>query len=412
MGKVFILGGGPAGLMAAGQAALRGLDVTVFERNPRCARKLLITGKGRCNLTNTTFELGELIAQVPANGRFLYSAFSAFMPYDTIAFFEGNGVATKVERGGRVFPVTDKAVTVVDAMIRFARQSGVAFVHQRVTSVMKEGAHFLLMTQDGAAHRGDALVIATGGKSYPVTGSTGDGYRFAGELGHTVVPPRASLVPINCHEHWCSDLQGLSLKNTAIKIKEEKTQKVIYTDFGEMLFTHFGVSGPMILSASAHIPGLGQKKFKLVIDLKPALTEAQVEKRLIREFSENANKDYINALGALLPNKLVPVMVKLSGIQPSLKCNQITREMRHKLIHLLKELELTLTSFRPIDEAIITSGGIKVSELNPKTMESKLIPGLYFAGEIIDVDAYTGGFNLQIAFSTGYLAGTKILEDQ
>lgn len=409
MFDVIVIGGGPAGLIAAGQAGLRGLNVAVLERNPRCARKLLITGKGRCNLTNATFELEELVRQVPTNGRFLYSAFSAFMPYDTIAFFEGLGVVTKTERGNRVFPATDKAVTVVDAIIKFARTSGVKFIHEKAEAMKHSPNGFCVTAQGGAAYDAKAVIIATGGKSYPVTGSTGDGYRFAKALGHSLVPPKPSLVPLNCHEYWCSDLQGLSLKNIAVKILESGSKKQVYEDFGEMLFTHFGVSGPVILSASAHLAKLGEKQYDLLIDLKPGLTNDQLDKRLIRDFSELANKDFINALGGLLPNKMIPVMVKLSGIAPSLKCNQLTKEMRQRLVGLLKGLHLTLVSFRPIEEAIITSGGVKISEISPKTMESKLVPNLFFAGEVMDVDAYTGGYNLQIAFSTGYLAGKNIL---
>lgn len=411
MNKICVIGGGPAGLMAAGQAAMRGLEVCVLERNPRCARKLLITGKGRCNLTNATFDLEELVQQIPTNSRFLYSAFFSFMPYDTISFFEDLGVSTKIERGGRVFPTTDKAVTVVDAIIRFAERSGASILHERAVSVSKREETFYIKTEEGSSLTAEAVIIATGGKSYPLTGSTGDGYRFAQSLGHTIIPPRAALVPINCHEYWCSDLQGLSLKNTAIKITKAGHSKIVYSDFGEMLFTHFGVSGPMILSASSHLKDLGKERYELHIDLKPALSESQLEHRFMREFEANCNKDFINSLGALLPNKMIPVIIKLSKIPPSIKCNQITKEMRHNLVLLLKNLTLTLKSFRPIEEAIITSGGVKVSEINPKTMQSQLVKNLYFAGEVIDVDAYTGGFNLQVAFSTGYLAGTKILDD-
>lgn len=411
MHSVIVVGGGPAGLMAAGQAALRGLNVLLLERNPRCARKLLITGKGRCNLTNATFDTSALIGQVPTNGRFLYSAFSAFMPYDTISFFEELGVETKIERGNRVFPVTDKAVTVVDAMIGFARNSGVRFAVEQVYAVVREDGRFSVRTSRGV-HMADAVILATGGKSYPVTGSTGDGYKFAQALGHTVVPPKPSLVAMNCHEYWCSDLQGLSLKNVSVTVKNKTSGKTVYTDFGEMLFTHFGVSGPMVLSASAHLRNLGEEKYLFSIDLKPALSVEQLEKRLMHDFSKYANKDFINSLGDLLPQKLIPVIVRLCGIPASQKCNQITKEARQKLVLLLKNLTLTLTSFRPIEEAIITAGGVAVNEINPKTMESKQTPRLYFAGEVIDVDGYTGGFNLQIAFSTGFLAGTHVLEDE
>lgn len=411
--RVVVIGGGPAGLMAAGQAALRGLEVYLLERNPRPARKLLITGKGRCNITNALFDVNEVIENVVTNGRFLYSALTAFMTYDTVAFFEERGVKTKTERGNRVFPESDKAVSVVDAMVSFAKESGVLIkTDTRVSSfVFEDGKISAVVLENGGKIDCGAVILATGGKSYPGTGSTGDGYRLAASAGHTVTEIRPSLVPMTVHQGWCSDLMGLSLKNTGIKILDEKG-KSVYADFGEMLFTHFGVSGPMILSASAHLGDIRKKKFRLVVDLKPALTEEQLEARILRDFKENANKDFINSLSALLPHKMIPVIVRLSGIEPGTKCNQITKAQRRSFVRLLKNLELDITGFRPIDEAIVTSGGVKVSEIEPKTMRSKLMPNLYFAGEVIDTDAYTGGFNLQIAFSTGYLAGTKVLEER
>lgn len=409
--KVVVIGGGPAGLMAAGQAALRDLDVTLVERNPRCGRKLMITGKGRCNITNATFDLQELVSQVPTNARFLYSAFSEFMPYDTISFFEDQGVQTKIERGNRVFPVSDKAMDVVDAMVNFARKSGVRTINSRATEIFSNGSFVTTVKlENGQKIACDGLIIATGGKSYQQTGSTGDGYPFAKKLGHTVTSIRPSLVPLNIKEQWCSELQGLSLRNTAIKVFEEDSSKEIYSDFGEMMFTHFGVTGPMILSASAHMQNMGETNYKISIDLKNALSIEQLEKRVVREFTENANKDFVNTIGSLFPAKLVPVMVKLSGIPGAMKCNQITKEMRHNFVLLTKNLEINVASFRDINEAIITSGGVKVTEIEPGTMKSKIIDNLYFAGEVIDVDAYTGGFNLQIAYSTGYLAGIKVLE--
>lgn len=410
--KVVVIGGGPAGLMAAGQAALRGFDVTLLERNPRCGRKLMITGKGRCNITNATFDLQELIAQVPTNSRFLFSAFAEFMPYDAIAFFEEQGVETKIERGNRVFPVSDKAVDVVDAMVNFARRSGVKTINCRAVDVINEDAKVLAVKlESGQLVACDAVIIATGGKSYQQTGSTGDGYSFAKKLGHTVTSIRPSLVPLNIKESWCRELQGLSLRNTAIKVVDKNKNKDIYSDFGEMLFTHFGVSGPIILSASAHMQNMDNTEYKIIIDLKNALTLQQLEKRVVRDFTLNANKDFANTIGALFPSKLVPVMVKLSGIPGTMKCNQITKEMRRSFVSLIKNIEINVASFRDINEAIITSGGVKVTEIEPGTMKSKIIENLYFAGEIIDVDAYTGGFNLQIAYSTGYLAGTKVLEE-
>lgn len=410
--KVIVIGAGPAGMMAAGQVAKRGLEVTLIERNPRPGRKLMITGKGRCNITNATFDLQELISQVPTNPRFLYSAFSGFMPYDTIEFFESIGVKTKIERGGRVFPETDKAVTVVDAMVGFVRKSGARMVNSRVAEIIHSNNSVTgVRLESGETLQCDGLIIATGGKSYQQTGSTGDGYSFAKKLGHTVTYIRPSLVPLNVDEKWCSELQGLSLKNTAIKVVDKGNGKETFSDFGEMLFTHFGVSGPMILSASAHMKNMDKTKYKILIDLKPALSEEQLEKRIVREFLENVNRDFGNSISSLFPSKLVPVMIKLSGIPGSMKCNQITKEMRHKFAFLIKNLEINITSFRDINEAIVTSGGVKVSEIEPKTMKSKIVNNLYFAGEIIDVDAYTGGFNLQIAFSTGYLAGIKVLEE-
>ncbi|MCC8022263.1 MAG: NAD(P)/FAD-dependent oxidoreductase [Clostridiales bacterium] len=413
MNSVAVIGGGPAGMMAAGQAALRGLDVTLLERNERCGRKLLITGKGRCNLTNEKDDVRELVEQVPVNGRFLYSAFSAFSPRDTVEFFEGLGVRTKVERGGRVFPVSDKAMDVVDAMAAFVRRSGARTLQGRAESLrIEHGTVAGVCLEDGGCIPCDAAIIATGGLSYPRTGSTGDGYRLARQARHTIIAPKPSLVPMEVHEGWCSELQGLSLRNVSIRMIDEKDGKAVYEDFGELVFTHYGLSGPVILSASSHIRDLHHRRVRLEIDLKPALTPEQLDKRLQRELAAQANRDFINALGALLPRKLVPVMVRLSGIAPATKCNQVTREMRTRLLSLLKCLPLTLTAFRPIEEAVITSGGVNVKEIRPGTMASKLAEHLYFAGEVIDVDAYTGGYNLQIAFSTGYLAGIHILEDK
>ncbi len=409
--KVIIIGAGAAGLMASVSAARAGADVTIIERNERPARKVMITGKGRCNVTNNCSLINDLIANVPTNGRFLYSAFTRFMPIDTMEFFENEGVELKVERGNRVFPVSDKAVDIVDALNNASQRSGAKRIQGRVTHIIAyEGRVCAVKTEDGRELECDKVIVATGGKSYSVTGSTGDGYILAESLGHTIVEPKPSLVPLVAHEGWCSDAQGLSLRNVEITVYDKESYKEVYREFGEMLFTHYGVSGPLILSASTHMHDLGKKQYEIYIDLKPALSFEQLDQRVQKDFLEFANKNLINSLGKLLPQKLIPVIVKLSGIKPTTKTNQVTKEQRHTLVNLLKSLKVTAIAFRPIDEAIVTSGGIKTSEINPKTMESKLINGLYFAGEVIDVDAYTGGFNLQIAFSTGHLAGESAAE--
>ena len=405
--KIIIIGAGAAGLIAAAKSAQRGLDVTVVEKNARPARKVMITGKGRCNVTNASFDINELISNVPTNPRFLYSAFSAFMPYDTIALFNDLGVETKIERGNRVFPVSDKAVDIVDALVKYAKESGAKIINANAQSIeIENNLVKSVLLENGEKINCDALAVCTGGKSYPQTGSTGDGYRFAKMAGHTVTPLKPSLVPLVCSNNFIPSLQGLSLKNISIKLLENGKQ--IYSDFGEMLFTHFGVSGPVILSASAHIKSPKENSYKLIIDLKPALDEKTLDKRLQRDFEENNNKDFINSLSKLLPNKIIPTIVKLSKIEPSTKCNSITKEQRLNLVNLLKNFSVDIVDFRSIDEAVITSGGVSVKEIDPKTMKSKIIDNLYFAGEVIDVDAYTGGFNLQIAFSTGYVCGENI----
>jgi len=397
MKKVIVIGAGPAGLLAAATAAQNGAQVTLYERNEKPGMKLRITGKGRCNVTNAcdatnaTNALDELIANVPVNGRFLFGAFSRFMPAGTMELLESLGVPLKVERGNRVFPRSDNAHDIADALIRYAKSSGVQFVQKRITSLDER--------------RADAVIIATGGMSYPKTGSTGDGYTLAQQAGHTIVTPKPSLVPLECHEGFCARLMGLALRNTALELWDSKLCRVIYKDFGEILFTHFGVSGPMALSASSHMREMAPERYHLRLDLKPALSPEQLDKRILRDFAQTPNKNFINALNELLPKSLVPVIVQRSGIPPGLRVNQVTREQRQALIALLKRFELTVTGFRPIEEAIVTSGGVCVDEIHPNTMESKLRPGLYFAGEVLDTDAYTGGFNLQIAFSTGYLAG-------
>ena len=407
--KVIVIGAGAAGLMAAGTAAERGFDVLLIERNDKVARKVMITGKGRCNVTNNCNLINDLIANVPTNGRFLYGAFSKFMPSDTIDFFEDMGVPLKVERGERVFPVSDKAVDIVDALNAYSQDAGVKRIKGRVTElIIDDGRVRGVKTDDGEAYPADKVIVATGGKSYPLTGSTGDGYELAKQAGHTIVDLKPSLVPLNCHEGFCMDLQGLSLRNVEITVMDMDSYKEVYKDFGEMLFTHFGVSGPLILSASAHMKNMRERKYEIHIDLKPALSYEQLDKRIQRDFLENANKNFINALDALLPKKIVPIIVRLTGIKPSTKVNQVTKEMRAKLVNTLKDLKVTVMSFRPIEEAIVTSGGVSTKELDPKSMESKLVSGLYFAGEVIDVDAYTGGFNLQIAFSTGMCAANSL----
>lgn len=409
MSDVLIIGGGAAGLMAAGTVSMTGKSVTVLERNDRPARKVMITGKGRCNVTNNCTELDKLIENVPQNGRFLYSAFSNFMPSDTMELFEDMGVPLKTERGGRVFPVSDKAVDIVDALVSFATDDGAQIVKGRAKElIIENGTVKGAVTYDGEKIFAEKVLIATGGKSYPATGSTGDGYELAKQAGHTVTELKPSLVSLVCHEGFCTDLQGLALKNVSMSVIDSVTNKEIYKDFGEMLFTHFGVSGPMILSAGAHMRNMQRGRYKIYVDMKPGLSYEQLDARILRDFSENNNKNFINFLGGLLPRKMIPVAVKLSGIKPTEKVNQITKEQRRKFAEVLKKFKITVNDFSPIEEAIVTSGGVKVSEIDPKTMESKIVKNLYFAGEVIDVDAYTGGFNLQIAFSTGRLAGENM----
>lgn len=403
--RVLVIGAGPAGMMAAGTAAQAGAQVTVLDRNKKPGRKLMITGKGRCNVTNNC-DGRDFISSVPTNGRFLYSALSAFSPQDTMAFFESRGLALKTERGGRVFPQSDKASDVVDTMRAFLDSTGCRFQTGRVQDlIIKDGAVCGAVLEDGARVMADAVIVACGGKSYPLTGSSGDGYLLAEKAGHTVIKPSPSLVPLVSNDAFCHKLQGLSLRNISVKVADTSKNKVIYEDFGELLFTHFGLSGPVILSASAHMRGMKKGLYRISIDCKPALTLEQLDKRIQRDFLENQNKDLINSLGKLLPRALIPVMVERSGIDPQTKCNAVTKEQRRAFAGLLKDFTVRIDGFRPIEEAIVTSGGINVRELDPKTMQSKLIENLYFAGEVIDVDAYTGGFNLQIAFSTGYLAG-------
>ena len=408
MKKIVIVGGGAAGLLAAYSAALKygkSAAITVIEKNERPARKLMITGKGRCNVTNNC-GVDTLIANAPKNGKFLFSAFSGFDSGDTMRLFESLGVPLKTERGNRVFPVSDKALDIVDALVCAVKKSGVKLVRgAAVKIIVSDGAVIGVKNEDGEIYPADSVILATGGMSYPLTGSTGDGYKMARELSHTVTELRPSLVPLTVHEGFCSRLAGLTLKNVTLSVFEEGKKKPVFSELGEMLFTHFGISGPLTLSASAHMRKMGKAAYTAYIDLKPALSEDQLDSRILRDFEGEKNKDFANSLDKLLPKSIIPVIIALSGIEPTLKVNQITREMRAALCKAIKALPLHITGFRPIEEAIITGGGISVKEINPSTMESKLVKGLYFAGEIIDADAYTGGFNLQIAFSTGFAAG-------
>lgn len=402
---VIIIGGGAAGCIAAITAAKQGRIVAIFEKNGRLGKKLLITGKGRCNITNNCTQ-EELMQNIPCNPRFLYSAFSQFSPQDVMDFFENEGVLLKTERGNRVFPQSDKAKDIVVALEKCIKEYGVKLVANKVTALILEDGVCKGVKCNDEEYFAESVLIATGGKSYPATGSTGDGYTLAISAGHTVTPLKPSLVPIVAEEKYCSDMMGLSLKNVTLNLYDEK--KKIYSEMGEMLFTHFGISGPLVLSASSHIRNMERGRYKIFIDLKPSLSEEKLDLRIQRDFADNINKSFINSLGKLLPNKMIPVVVGLSGIPFDLKVNSITKEQRKNLVKLLKAFPITVTGFRPIEEAIVTSGGVSVKEINPKTMESKLVKGLFFAGEVIDVDGYTGGFNLQIAFSTGYCAGLNI----
>jgi predicted Rossmann fold flavoprotein len=407
MKRLVIVGGGAAGLTAAGNAAKRGLDVTVLERNDRPARKVMITGKGRCNVTNACTLINELMDAVPVNNRFLYGAFSRFMPYDTMDMFEDLGVKLKIERGNRVFPESDKAVDIVDALVKFAKSNGAKIkTDVRVTELITENNEIKgVRTEDGQEIPADAVIIATGGMSYPGTGSTGDGYALAKSVGHTITPLKGSLVPLETQESWCRDCMGLSLKNVSLSVYDKEKFKEVYSDFGEMLFTHFGVSGPMILSASSHMRDITPGRYVCTVDLKPALSEEKLDERILRDIAANPTKGLPTILRGLLPKSLVPVITEMSETDPSKHANGITRDERKELVYLLKNLSFTIKKARPIEEAIVTSGGVKVNEIDPKTMQSKICKGLYFAGEVIDVDAYTGGFNLQIAFATGTAAG-------
>lgn len=408
--KVIVIGAGASGLMAAGMAAESGDEVLVIEKNDRAGRKLAITGKGRCNITNSA-DIGDFIDMVPGNGKFLYSAFYSFTNDDVVSFFEKLGVKTKVERGGRIFPVSDSAKDVVMALVKFCRDNGVKFRYNSIVKkiLVENNVVKGVVLNDETRLDCDKVIIATGGKSYPVTGSTGDGYRFAKEMGHKIIDIKPSLVGLLAQEDYCKELQGLSLRNVTFTLKSV-VGKNIYSEFGEMLFTHFGVSGPIVLSGSRFLHGFMKEDRSVTgvkgeIDLKPALDDEKLDKRLLRDFEKYQNKQLKNALFDLLPEKLIPVVIRLSEISEDKKVNVITKEERRRIIRVLKAFPITIIGLRPVDEAIVTAGGVCVDEVEPSTMESKLVGGLYFCGEVLDLDAYTGGFNLQIAFSTGYLAG-------
>lgn len=408
MKKVVIIGAGPAGMTAAYSASQNGIDVVLVEKNERVGRKLLITGKGRCNITNNC-EVEELIANVNTNGKFLYSAFYTFTNDAVMEMFESLGVRLKTERGNRVFPESDRAMDVVDAMARLIKRKNIKLVTGKTVKDIKEknGKVESVVLSDGKEIKADAVIIATGGASYQRTGSTGDGYRLAEKLGHKITPLKPSLIGLEIQEDFVSKLKGLSLRNVAINVYGKKNKK-IYDDFGEMEFTDYGVDGPIIKSASCIMRDLSKESYKISLDLKPALDHEKLDKRVQRDFQKYINKRFENSLSDLLPSKMIPVVVELSGIDPATPVNSITKEERRNLVNTIKNIEMHVKRYRPMEEAIVTSGGVKTSEINSSTMESKLVEGLYFAGEVIDVDAYTGGFNLQIAFSTGYLAGSNI----
>ncbi len=400
--RVVIIGGGAAGLMAASRARLHADEVTVIERNRICGRKLRITGKGRCNITNIA-DTDEIMDNITSNRKFMYSALGALSNYDVIALMEDLGVATKVERGGRVFPVSDSAKDVADALWRSASGKNVRYITAKALAIEASDGKVRAVRYEGGRVEADSVILATGGKSYPLTGSDGSGYALCAALGHTIVEPKPSLVPLVCREKFCAELMGLTLKNVELTVLENG--KKIYSDFGELLFTHFGISGPIVLSASAHMRNFGKSDYEVRIDMKPALDEKQLDARILRDFGEAGKKHLINAMDKLLPKAIIPVIIERAGVPAHKAAGQLTHGERQKICRAMKSFALTVVKTRPIDEAIITAGGVRCSEINPSTMESKIVGGLYFAGEIIDVDAYTGGYNLQIAFSTGYLAG-------
>lgn len=407
--ELVVIGGGAAGMMCAYNAAQRGMSVVLVDPNRQLGRKVRITGKGRCNVTNNC-DIKEFMRNIPGDGRFLYSALNRFSPADTIAFFESHGLPLKTEHGNRVFPVSDNANDVAGLMARLCERSGVTLIRSTAKKILTEGgAVSAVVTEEGTiACR--AAAVCTGGLSYPLTGSNGAGYRFARELGHTVTETRPSLVPLESEDDCCAQMQGFSLKNVTLSAYED--ERLIYKELGEMLFTHFGVSGPLVLSASSHMRNFGRAKYRLEIDLKPALDEKKLDARILRDFEKYSNKEFKNALADLAGHTMIPVLVRLSGIPEDTKVNSITREQRIRLLRLFKAFPVSVSGTRPIDEAIVTAGGVSTKEIDPRTMGSKLVQGLYFAGEVLDLDGYTGGFNLQIAWSTGFVAGNSVLKEE
>ncbi len=409
MARIIVVGGGAAGMMAAISAAELGAEVIIIEGNERLGRKLGITGKGRCNLTNNS-DIDNFMRNIPRNARFLYSALSAFNAQDTMEYFEGLGVSLKTERGQRVFPVSDKAGDVVRALTERIGQLGIKVVRGRVTGLIIEESRCAGVVCRGESRKADAVIVAAGGMSYPLTGSNGAGYELAKQAGHSIVDPLPSLSALKTEQKWVSGAAGLNLRNIAMSLYDKQSGKRIYEDFGELLFMEDGISGPTVLSASAHIPAIERGRYAVKIDLKPALSEKQLDARILRDFSERRGKRFGESLRGLLPAELIGAAVELSEIPPEKKVDEITKEERKRFAALLKGLSLDIADFRPIEEAIVTRGGVSVGEISPKTLESKLCGGLYFAGEMIDVDGYTGGFNLQIAFSTGRAAGRAAAE--
>lgn len=416
MPKVIVIGGGPAGMMSAITAAENGNEVMIIEKMPSFGRKLLITGKGRCNITSSLY-MSEFIKNTPGNGKFLYSAFQNYTNTDIIEFLKRQGLEVKEERGNRIFPVTDKSIDVLNCFIKRIEELNIEYkLNTTVEKILVQNGEVTAVRTNNEMIKASKVILATGGKSYPLTGSTGDGYRMSKAIGHTIIPIKPSLVPLEVYEKdECKKMQGLSLRNVGIKIMDNDRKKLVYEDFGEMIFTHFGISGPTILSGSAHLAKykdieylLKNRNITISIDLKPALTEEQLDDRILRDFKEFKNKQFKHSLDKLLPQKMIPMIIELSKIDGEKRVNEITKEERKKIVELLKNFTITIKGFRPVEEAIITCGGISTKEINPKTMESKIVKGLYFAGEIIDVDSYTGGFNLQIAYSTGYTAGWNV----
>lgn len=403
MNRVLVIGGGAAGMMAAIFAAGLGAATALLEPNERLGKKLNITGKGRCNVTNDS-ACEELIAHVIRNGKFLYSTFSRWDGHDTMRFFESLGVPLKVERGKRVYPVSDRSFDISAALERELRRLNVRVIRDRAVALLVSDGHISGAKGERERYDADAVVVATGGISYPATGSTGDGYRLARQVGHTIITPRASLVPLESDDPDCAAMQGLSLRNVTLSVRNQKN-KVVFEELGELLFTHFGLSGPLVLSASAHMRDFEKDRYRLVIDLKPALDEKKLDERLLRDFTTRSNQNFDHVLGGLVPRSMIPVIVRRTGIPASAKANSVTKEQRRMLLEVLKAFSVPVTGPRGVEEAIVTSGGVKVTEIDPITMASKLVSGLYFAGEVLDVDACTGGFNLQIAWATGKAAG-------